>query len=348
MLGDPGRGGDRMTEALPAPLTPADCDLRGLQFMPLDVQRLLDSDMFALATGDEFKAAFVLWAKAWWQAPAASLPDDERILARLAAVSLSEWRALMPMALRGWIRCRDGRLYHPVVAEKALESWIERLLFRKRSAVGNSKRYKRDFNISDIEAQILEARRYQRALTGSSDPDLPQGGEAAPTRSDPTSFGDPTRTENRSEGTETGTGNNPPDRAAPVNGSPNALAWTRGVALLTSAGRMPEGQARSFFGLLLKGPPALEARELLAVIASAEANSTQDPQAYLTKAAHAIRERRGATSGPVIAAWDEATWRTACANFRCDGAWSAEMGPEPGKPGCIVPGGVLDEFGWAA
>jgi hypothetical protein len=30
------------------PLTPADCDLRGLPFMPMDVVRILDSDLFAL------------------------------------------------------------------------------------------------------------------------------------------------------------------------------------------------------------------------------------------------------------------------------------------------------------
>jgi hypothetical protein len=29
-------------------------DLRGLAWMPLHVQRLLDSDFFALATGEEF------------------------------------------------------------------------------------------------------------------------------------------------------------------------------------------------------------------------------------------------------------------------------------------------------
>lgn len=52
--------------------------------------------------------------------------------------------------------------------------------------------------------------------------------------------------------------------------------------------------------------------------------------------------------GPAIEAWDEATWRTACANFRKEGAWSADMGPESGRPGCIAPEAVLGEFGWAA
>ena len=43
--------------SLPEPLTPLEADLRGMPFMPLDVVRLTDSDLFALSTGEEFKAA---------------------------------------------------------------------------------------------------------------------------------------------------------------------------------------------------------------------------------------------------------------------------------------------------
>jgi hypothetical protein len=70
--------------ALPQPLTPIDCDLRGLPYMPLDVIRLIDSDMFAEATGDEFKAAVALWCKSWTQVPAASLPNKDMVLAHLS------------------------------------------------------------------------------------------------------------------------------------------------------------------------------------------------------------------------------------------------------------------------
>lgn len=121
------------------PLTPAQCCLAGLAYMPLDCARLLESDLWALSTGDEAKAALTLWLRAWSQSPAASLPNDERILCRWAGVSLSEWRSLAPMALRGWVECADGRLYHPVVAEKALVAWIERLSLQERSAKGNAR-----------------------------------------------------------------------------------------------------------------------------------------------------------------------------------------------------------------
>jgi hypothetical protein len=118
--------------SLPDPLTPPDCDLRGLPFMPMDVVRVLDSDLFALSTGEEFKAALALWCKAWLQVPAASLPDDDRVLAHLSG-ACGRWRKLRDMALRGWIKCSDGRFYHPVVAEKATEAWKHRLAQRERA-----------------------------------------------------------------------------------------------------------------------------------------------------------------------------------------------------------------------
>jgi hypothetical protein len=93
--------------------------------MPLDTARLIDSDLFALSTGDEFKAAVALWCKSWTQKPAASLPNDDRILSHLSSAG-GRWKKIKPMALRGWVLCDDGRLYHPVIAEKALEAWEER------------------------------------------------------------------------------------------------------------------------------------------------------------------------------------------------------------------------------
>lgn len=120
------------------PLVPREVDLDGMNCMLLDCGRLLDSDLFALSTPAEFKAAVALWCKSWGQRPPASLTNDDRVLARAASVSLVDWRELRDMALRGWVPCDDGRLYHPVVAEKALEAWIERIAFRKRSAHGNA------------------------------------------------------------------------------------------------------------------------------------------------------------------------------------------------------------------
>jgi hypothetical protein len=111
--------------ALPAPLTPAECNLQDFAFMPLDVARLRDSDMAAYESPEACWAAVLLWSAAWHQVPAASLPDDDRFLAKAAGYGrvVKEWATVREGALHGWIKCADGRLYHPVVAEKALESW---------------------------------------------------------------------------------------------------------------------------------------------------------------------------------------------------------------------------------
>jgi hypothetical protein len=110
---------------LPDPLTPESCDLRNFAYMPLDVVRLRDSE---IAGGDHsgFHAAVLLWCASWHQIPAASLPNDDAKIARLAGYGrdVRNWkRARSKGAMYGWILCSDDRWYHPVVAEKALEAW---------------------------------------------------------------------------------------------------------------------------------------------------------------------------------------------------------------------------------
>lgn len=124
------------------PLTPPDCDLRDFAFMPLDVVRLRDSDIAALSSGDEFRCAVLLWCASWHQLPAASLPDDDQILSQLAGFGrvVKEWKKVRSGALRGWIVCSDGRLYHPVVAEKAREAWRAKLVQRWKTECARIKK----------------------------------------------------------------------------------------------------------------------------------------------------------------------------------------------------------------
>jgi len=117
----------------PPPLIGAHVDLRGLQYLPVDIQRLLDSDLYALSSGEEFKAALTLWARSFLQVPAGSLPDDDRLLAHLSGVGARRWPKVRGMALHGFIRCADGRLYHPVVCEKAEEAWKLRMKLRSQT-----------------------------------------------------------------------------------------------------------------------------------------------------------------------------------------------------------------------
>ena len=106
---------------LPEPLTPTDCDLRRYPWMPLDVTRLLTSETWVLGTPEQKVACITLWAKSWHQVPAGSLPAHDSMLCHLSEAG-SAWKRVRDHALRGWIKCSDGRLYHPVVCEKARES----------------------------------------------------------------------------------------------------------------------------------------------------------------------------------------------------------------------------------
>ena len=139
---------------LHAPLVPAEVDLRDFGFMPLDVLRLRDSDLMALATGDEFKAAVSLWCVAWHQVPAGSLPDDDRLLARFSGAGPA-WRKLREGALRGFVKCSDGRLYHSTIAEKAREAWASKQAQRARTAAATAAREQRR---RELEAQRLGQR----------------------------------------------------------------------------------------------------------------------------------------------------------------------------------------------
>ena len=123
-----------------APLTPADCDLRDFAFMPLDVHRLLSSETWILGSDSEKIAALSLWLASWHQIPAASLPNSDKMLAHLSGAG-SAWKRVRAHALRGWVECDDGRLYHRTVAEKANEAWQKKLSQRERSKKGNAARW---------------------------------------------------------------------------------------------------------------------------------------------------------------------------------------------------------------
>lgn len=172
--------------SFPSPLTPADCDLRDFQFMPLDIARLFGSEFHARASDGEWRAALTLWLKSYHQVPAASLPDDDVALARLAEYGrdLGSWQSVKQGALHGWIKCSDGRLYHPVVAEKVLEGWLQKLHARLRGVKGNAKRWKLHFDAKAMEDKISEATKLLRELKPSADIDPPatqeESGEGCP------------------------------------------------------------------------------------------------------------------------------------------------------------------------
>lgn len=114
--------------------------------MPLDVQRLRDSDLAADESPESCWTAVLLWCVAWHQVPAASIPDDDEWIAKRARYwhrgkIEKEWEHVRKGALRGWIKCSDGRLYHPVVAEKAVDAWKAKHEQRYRTECARIKKH---------------------------------------------------------------------------------------------------------------------------------------------------------------------------------------------------------------
>lgn len=107
---------------LPPPPVPADADLRHYREMPLEVARLRDSGI-AMADGEAFRCAVLLWCTSWHQVPAGSLPNDDAELCRLVGLGrdLRSWRKIKAATMRGWTEFADGRLYHRVVCEKVID-----------------------------------------------------------------------------------------------------------------------------------------------------------------------------------------------------------------------------------
>jgi len=110
---------------LPPPPVPADADLSDFKFMPLEVARLRRSKAWLICKRKPELAFYMLnlWTASWHERPAGSLEDDDDVLADAAMCSADKWPKVRADAMRGWAKCCDGRLYHPVVAEKVLDSY---------------------------------------------------------------------------------------------------------------------------------------------------------------------------------------------------------------------------------
>jgi len=225
--------------SLPAPLTPADSDLRDFPHTPLFRARLFGSSFHARATDGEWRAGVTLWLKSWDQVPAGSLPDDDIELCRLAEMArdLKLWKKTKAGALRGWTLCTDGRLYHPVVAEgvnTALEAKIKQRLKTAKARIGALEKHLKDAKTDSEKARITEEiRKVQQTLSQG----LSQ-----------TQSLDPREGEEKEKGLNSvpnGTG-----AKAPM--TTDEIIFGYGVPLLVNAGSADKA-ARSFLGGLRKG-----------------------------------------------------------------------------------------------
>jgi hypothetical protein len=100
----------------PAPYPP-DTRSNGWKF-DLDLDRVRQSDTWALAGPDLRPWLLMLWCEAWLQVPCGSLPGDDAVIAARLGMKPALFAKLKALMLRGWATASDGRLYHPVVTER--------------------------------------------------------------------------------------------------------------------------------------------------------------------------------------------------------------------------------------
>jgi uncharacterized protein YdaU (DUF1376 family) len=130
-----------MIDVLPAPLVEAHVDCSDLDGFMLNAERLMSSELLALHGNDVLGAALLLWCRAWKQRPAASLPDDDRVNAAFARLSLKKFREIKDAVMRGFVKCSDGRFYHRFLAREATKAYARKLQFQEKRAA-DAKRLK--------------------------------------------------------------------------------------------------------------------------------------------------------------------------------------------------------------
>ena len=109
-----------MTSDLKAAPYAADTRARGWRF-ELDLERVRQSDTWALATPEIRPWLLLLWATAWEQVPCGSLPNDDALIAARIGMAPKSFAKARPVLMRGWAEADDGRLYHATIAERVLE-----------------------------------------------------------------------------------------------------------------------------------------------------------------------------------------------------------------------------------
>src|SRR5690606_8536352 len=87
-------------------------------------------------------------------------PNDDRWIAKAAGYVArgkidKGWAEIRDGAMSGFVLCSDGRWYHRVVAEKALEAWRGKLKQRWMTECARIKKYnqrnKTDFDLPEFD-----------------------------------------------------------------------------------------------------------------------------------------------------------------------------------------------------
>ena len=154
-------------------------------------------------------------------------------------------------ALRGWIRCSDGRLYHPVIAEKAIDAWNSKLDQRWRTECSRIKKHA-DRHDMELPRPTFEAWVSAGCPAGHRLPVPEDNGQVSPG----TKKNVPRETHSKGQGERQGQGQIEIPSGAKAPGAESPLTardqvFAIGVTLLTAEG-VAEKNARSFLAMQCK------------------------------------------------------------------------------------------------
>jgi hypothetical protein len=172
--------GGRVTDQLPAPLVSADVDLSDFPRMPFDVARLRRSKAWLIAKKNPELGFYMLnlWMAAWHESPPGSLDDDDEMLAEQAMCKESRWGHVREQVLRNWVKCTDGRLYHPTVVEMVEFAWKAKVAQRERTRAATeareAKRRGREAQRASADVERDEQRHDQRDVERDESRDVHQ------------------------------------------------------------------------------------------------------------------------------------------------------------------------------
>jgi len=116
----------------PAPY-PADTRAKGWRF-EIDLERVRQSDTWAIAPAEARPWLFMLWCESWLQTPCGSLPTDEALICARIGMPAKLWAKHRAAMLRGWWQADDGRLYHPTITELVVAMLKRKDAERQRKA----------------------------------------------------------------------------------------------------------------------------------------------------------------------------------------------------------------------
>jgi hypothetical protein len=130
------------------PPYPSDIEAKGWS-LDLDYERIEQSDTWAIASSEQRPWLLMLWLVSWRQVPAASLPNNHKLIAARLGMPLEKFTEWADVLLSGWELATDGRLYHKTLTNHVLSMANKRN--KDRARVANFRAKSQDTN-ADVDA----------------------------------------------------------------------------------------------------------------------------------------------------------------------------------------------------